>query len=237
MSQKKKNCVVCDILKEYPDIALRFNTKLKANIRIKEIIQDFHTLGVQNVPTKYYLEQHRDYCLLDFVVENKPPIVNLPNNNNSKTSSTEEIIPNDFKDKSLFDKTLWFQNKLIDLIYLNLSKINMDIKTPKQDIDVIKTLFDLAYRPYVDLSEFSFANDKNDLETTGLNLIRKIMSTNILSEDTTLDIVKLLLKSRISEDDHNNQQKDILNDDLSKIDKIIDFIENPTTRKLIEKKS
>ena len=111
----------------------------------------------------------------------------------------------------------------------------MDIKTPKQDIDVIKTLFDLAYRPYVDLSEFSFANDKNDLETTGLNLIRKIMSTNILSEDTTLDIVKLLLKSRISEDDHDNRQKDILNDDLSKIDKIIDFIENPTTRKLIEK--
>ena len=79
MSQKKKNCVVCDILSEYPDIALRFNTKLKANIRIKEIIQDFHTLGVQNVPTKYYLEQHRDYCLLDFLVENKPPIVNLVN--------------------------------------------------------------------------------------------------------------------------------------------------------------
>jgi hypothetical protein len=174
---------------------------------------------------------------VDFLVENEPPIVNLTNNNNSKTSSTEEIIPTDFKDKSLFDKTLWFQNKLIDLIYLNLSKINMDIKTPKQDIDVIKTLFDLAYRPYVDLSEFSFANDKNDLETTGLNLIRKIMSTNILSEDTTLDIVKLLLKSRISEDDHDNRQKDILNNDLSKIDKIIDFIENPTTRKLIEKKS
>ena len=63
------------------------------------------------------------------------------------------------------------------------------------------------------------------------------MSTNILSEDTTLDIVKLLLKSRISEDDQDNRQKDILNDDLSKIDKIIDFIENPNTRKLIEKKS
>jgi hypothetical protein len=106
-------------------------------------------------------------------VENKSPIVNLPNNN-PQTTSTEEIIPTDFKDKSLFDKTLWFQNKLIDLIYLNLSKINMSVKTPKQDIDVIKTLFDLAYRPYVDLSEFSFANDKNDLETTaGVSHLRK----------------------------------------------------------------
>ena len=237
MSQKKKNCVVCDILTEYPDIALRFNTKLKANIRIKEIIQDFHTLGVQNVPTKYYLEQHRDYCLLDFVVKQETPIINPQNNINPTPPSDQQAIADDFKDKSLFDKTLWFQNKLIDLIYVNLSKINMDIKTPKQDIDVIKTLFDLAYRPYVDLSEFSFSNDKNDLETTGLNLIRKIMSTNILSEDTTLDIVKLLLKSRISEDDQDNRQKDILNDDLSKIDKIIDFIENPNTRKLIEKKS
>ena len=237
MSQKKKNCVVCDILHEYPDIALRFNTKLKTNIRIKEIIQDFHTLGVQNVPTKYYLEQHRDYCLLDFIVEKEPLPINLQNNINPTPSPDEQAIPDDFKDKSLFDKTLWFQNKLIDLIYVNLSKINMDIKTPKQDIDVIKTLFDLAYRPYVDLSEFSFANDKNDLETTGLNLIRKIMSTNILSEDTTLDIVKLLLKSRISEDDNDRQQKDILDEDLSKIDKIIDFIENPNTRKLIEKKT
>ena len=237
MSQKKKNCVVCDILNEYPDIALRFNTNLKENIRIKEIIHDFHTLGVQNVPTKYYLEQHRDYCLLDFVLEQETPIINPQNNINPIPPSDQQSIPDDFKDKSLFDKTLWFQNKLIDLIYVNLSKINMDIKTPKQDIDVIKTLFDLAYRPYVDLSEFSFANDKNDLETTGLNLIRKIMSTNILSEDTTLDIVKLLLKSRISEGDQDNRQKDILNDDLSKIDKIIDFIENPNTRKLIEKKS
>ena len=237
MSQKKKNCVVCDILHEYPDIALRFNTKLKANIRIKEIIQDFHTLGVQNVPTKYYLEQHRDYCLLDFVVEQETPIINPQNNINPIPPSDQQSIPDDFKDKSLFDKTLWFQNKLIDLIYVNLSKINMDIKTPKQDIDVIKTLFDLAYRPYVDLSEFSFSNDKNDLETTGLNLIRKIMSTNILSEDTTLDIVKLLLKSRISEDYNDRQQKDILDGDLSKLDKIIDFLENPNTRKLIEKKS
>mgnify|MGYP001009777293 FL=1 len=237
MSQKKKNCVVCDILNEYPDIALRFNTKLKANIRIKEIIQDFHTLGVQNVPTKYYLEQHRDYCLLDFVVEQETPIINPQNNINPIPPSDQQAIPDDFKDKSLLDKTLWFQNKLIDLIYVNLSKINMDIKTPKQDIDVIKTLFDLAYRPYVDLSEFSFANDKNDLETTGLNLIRKIMSTNILNEDTTLDIVKLLLKSRISEDEHDKQQKDILDGDLSKLDKIIDFLENPNTRKLIEKKS
>ena len=236
MSQKKKNCVVCDILNEYPDIALRFNTKLKANIRIKEIIQDFHTLGVQNVPTKYYLEQHRDYCLLDFVLEQETPIINPQNNITPETSSEVRPIPDDFKDKSLFDKTLWFQNKLIDLIYVNLSKINMDIKTPKQDIDVIKTLFDLAYRPYVDLSEFSFSNDKNDLETTGLNLIRKIMSTNILSEDTTLDIVKLLLKSRISEDYNDRQQKDILDGDLSKLDKIIDFLENPNTRKLIEKK-
>jgi hypothetical protein len=236
MSQKKKNCVVCDILNEYPDIALRFNTKLKLNIRIKEIIQDFHTLGVQNVPTKYYLEQHRDYCLLDFVVEQETPIINPQNNINPTPPSDQQSIPDDFKDKSLFDKTLWFQNKLIDLIYVNLSKINMDIKTPKQDIDVIKTLFDLAYRPYVDLSEFSFSNDKNDLETTGLNLIRKIMSTNILSEDTTLDIVKLLLKSRISEDYNDRQQKDILDGDLSKLDKIIDFLENPNTRKLIEKK-
>jgi len=236
MSQKKKNCVVCDILNEYPDIALRFNTKLKANIRIKEIIQDFHTLGVQNVPTKYYLEQHRDYCLLDFVLEQETPIINPQNNINPTPPSDQQSIPDDFKDKSLFDKTLWFQNKLIDLIYVNLSKINMDIKTPKQDIDVIKTLFDLAYRPYVDLSEFSFSNDKNDLETTGLNLIRKIMSTNILSEDTTLDIVKLLLKSRISEDYNDRQQKDILDGDLSKLDKIIDFLENPNTRKLIEKK-
>ena len=236
MSQKKKNCVVCDILNEYPDIALRFNTKLKENIRIKEIIQDFHTLGVQNVPTKYYLEQHRDYCLLDFVLEQETPIINPQNNINPTPPSDQQAIPDDFKDKSLFDKTLWFQNKLIDLIYVNLSKINMDIKTPKQDIDVIKTLFDLAYRPYVDLSEFSFSNDKNDLETTGLNLIRKIMSTNILSEDTTLDIVKLLLKSRISEDYNDRQQKDILDGDLSKLDKIIDFLENPNTRKLIEKK-
>ena len=92
--------------------------------------------------------------------------INLQNNINPTPSSDEHTIPDDFKDKSLFDKTLWFQNKLIDLIYVNLSKINMDIKTPKQDIDVIKTLFDLAYKPYVDLSELSFSNDKNDLETT-----------------------------------------------------------------------
>jgi len=174
---------------------------------------------------------------LDFVVEQETPIINPQNNINPIPPSDQQAIPDDFKDKSLLDKTLWFQNKLIDLIYVNLSKINMDIKTPKQDIDVIKTLFDLAYRPYVDLSEFSFANDKNDLETTGLNLIRKIMSTNILNEDTTLDIVKLLLKSRISEDEHDKQQKDILDGDLSKLDKIIDFLENPNTRKLIEKKS
>jgi hypothetical protein len=173
---------------------------------------------------------------LDFVLEQETPIINPQNNINPTPPSDQQSIPDDFKDKSLFDKTLWFQNKLIDLIYVNLSKINMDIKTPKQDIDVIKTLFDLAYRPYVDLSEFSFSNDKNDLETTGLNLIRKIMSTNILSEDTTLDIVKLLLKSRISEDYNDRQQKDILDGDLSKLDKIIDFLENPNTRKLIEKK-
>ena len=115
MSQKKKNCVVCDILNEYPDIALRFNTKLKANIRIKEIIQDFHTLGVQNVPTKYYLEQHRDYCLLDFVVEQETPIINPQNNINPIPPSDQQAIPDDFKDKSLFDKTLWFQNKLLTL--------------------------------------------------------------------------------------------------------------------------
>ena len=63
------------------------------------------------------------------------------------------------------------------------------------------------------------------------------MSNNILTEDKTLDISKLLLKSKLSEDDNEQQEKEILNGDLSKIDKIINFIENPDKRKLIEKTS
>jgi len=61
------------------------------------------------------------------------------------------------------------------------------------------------------------------------------MSNNILSEDKTLDISKLLLKSKLSEDDNEQQEKEILDGDLNKIDKIINFIENPDKRKLIEK--
>ena len=63
------------------------------------------------------------------------------------------------------------------------------------------------------------------------------MSNNILTEDKTLDISKLLLKSKLSEDDNEQQEKEILDGDLSKIDKIINFIENPDKRKLIEKTS
>ena len=232
-----KTCEVCDLFEQYPDIALRFNTKLKQNGRIKEIIKEFHTLGVMNPPNKYFLEKHRDYCLTNFVVE-KQALPLLPLNDGQVSPPVfENIIPDEFRDKSLFDKTLWFQNKLIELIYVNLSKIRYDVATPKQDVDVIKILFDLAYRPYVDLSEFSFTNDKNDLEATGLDLIRKIMSNNILTEDKTLDISKLLLKSKLSEDDNEQQEKEILDGDLSKIDKIINFIENPDKRKLIEKTS
>ena len=44
-------------------------------------------------------------------------------------------------------------------------------------------------------------------------------------------------RSKLSEDDNEQQEKEILNGDLSKIDKIINFIENPDKRKLIEKTS
>ena len=124
MSQMKK-CVVCDILNEYKDIATGFNTKLKQNVRIKEIIQDFHTLGIQNVPTKYYLEQHRDYCLSDFIVENKPLTPNILNNISYVTPLNEEVIPTEFKDKSLLDKTLWFQNKLVNHSALQVQSLSL----------------------------------------------------------------------------------------------------------------
>ena len=135
MSQVE-TCKVCDLYDQYPDIALRFNTKLKQYARIKEIIKEFHTLGVIDPPNKYFLEKHRDSCLTNFVVE-KQALPLRPLNDVQVTPPVfENIISDEFRDKSLFDKTLWFQNKLIELIYVNLSKIRYDVATPKQDVDV-----------------------------------------------------------------------------------------------------
>jgi hypothetical protein len=196
-SAKTIRCTVCDILKPTPNIEKQFNTKLKKKVSVRSVIKDFQALGNVEVPTKYYLEQHRDYCLKDFVIDETISIA-LPTSKKPELEITDEFIK-----MSLGDKTKLFQEKLLNMLYVKLTSVDNSITIQKADVDVIKILYDLAYKPYIDLSGFEFTDDKQEVESTGMDLIRKIMSSNIQTESVTLDIVKLLLKNRKGDDGDN----------------------------------
>jgi hypothetical protein len=211
VSKKTKKCSVCEILKSNADIEKYFNTRLKSNVGIKDIVLEFSKMENLEVPSEYFLKQHKNNCLKSFVVQKEV----------AKTTTVAEKIacvsnvPKGFKDASLADKTLFFQDALLELLCSKLLAAKEDVTIEKSAVDVIKTLYDLAYRSHLDLSGFEFADDKLEVESTGLDLIRKIMSSNIQTESTTLDIVKLLLKNRKGDDGDDPADKKLQGIDLT----------------------
>lgn len=197
--QKIKKCTVCIQLDKDKIFEKYINNRLKLNISLKEILKEFESKKNLNIPTEYYLKQHKLNCLKDFIVENT--IETVINKENIKKNN---IDYDKFDKLSSIKKDEEYLKLYHRLHYKLLLESLDDDKIRKENISSLKILNDLININNIDISNLLIDTDniktQFDIEKIGLNLIFSILSKPIVSENTAVNIAKLFLKDGSSID-------------------------------------
>ena len=99
-----------------------------------------------------------------------------------------------FKRMSLVEKDIEYQNILHVLYYKKLISLNSEKKIYKDEINALKSLYDLISVNNIDVSKLTFANNSEDIEKKGIELIRLVLSKQLISEKVAINISELLFK-------------------------------------------
>lgn len=190
--QKLKICPVCIFLEDDEDLSIRVNSLLKTTDKItpkiEPIISDLISSKNLKTPSAYSLNKHKNDCLKNY----KPEIITL------KTEIEEVLELNidleKFKRMSLVEKDIEYQNILHVLYYKKLISLNSEKKIYKDEINALKSLYDLISVNNIDVSKLTFANNSEDIEKKGIELIRLVLSKQLISEKVAINISELLFK-------------------------------------------
>lgn len=199
-----KNCKVCDYLLGFGSVKIEdyLNSKIFNNISYKNFTDECLSIKIKNVrsiPSKHYIDKHKSNCLQDFT-----PIVEVEEPEKDKKEDDQFIVlPDGFKEKTLFNKNKDFQDMLLQLLYVQLKiAVDLNYNVSKDQIKNIKDLHDLAFQNYLDLSVIDTNNitkNKNELENVGLKVIQHVMNNTISTEKEALDIGKFLLHNKLED--------------------------------------
>lgn len=208
---KLKSCNVCTILNSDLTFSNYINVRLKNDIKIAEVREDFTSSGYQ-APSKYFLEEHKKNCLKDFILPISQEPISITINKNIENAEIK--VDWDVFDSLSFAAKDSKYHEILNRIYYS-QLISLDDKKPKvrkDDITILKTLNDLIYTNNLNISDIDlsiFDNDtsRNKLELLGLDLMQRILEKGIIDPKYALEIVKLNLKSILDLDCWNPQYK------------------------------
>ena len=200
-----KNCKVCDYLLGFGSIRIEdyLNSKIFNNISYKNFTDECLSIKIKNVrsiPSKHYIDKHKSNCLQDFT-----PIVEVEEEPEKDKKEDDQfiVLPDGFKEKTLFNKNKDFQDMLLQLLYVQLKiAVDLNYNVSKDQIKNIKDLHDLAFQNCLDLSVIDSNNitkNKNELENVGLKVIQHVMNNTISTEKEALDIGKFLLHNKLED--------------------------------------
>ena len=200
-----KNCKVCDYLLGFGSIRIEdyLNSKIFNNVSYKNFTDECLNIKIKNtrsIPSKHYIDKHKSNCLQDFT-----PIVEVEEDQEKDKKEDDQfiVLPDGFKEKTLFNKNKDFQDMLLQLLYVQLKiAVDLNYNVSKDQIKNIKDLHDLAFQNCLDLSVIDSNNitkNKNELENVGLKVIQHVMNNTISTEKEALDIGKFLLHNKLED--------------------------------------
>jgi hypothetical protein len=220
--QKLKICPVCVFLEDEEDLSIKVNSLLKITDKITPKIEPLITdlISSKNIktPSAYNLNKHKNDCLKDFI----PVITNLKIIENQEISELN-IDLEKFKKMTLVERDLEYQNILHELYYKKLVGLNNEKKVNKDEINALKSLYDLISVNNIDVSKLTFNNNSKDIEKTGIELIRLVLSKQLISEKITMDVAKLLFNDfkEIKNIEENQPNMYLTDDELKHICSLI----------------
>jgi hypothetical protein len=202
------DCTVCDILKncgENKEIIDNINNVIVDYKTEKDIEGLFDNVDLKDliVPTFYYIKKHRDNCLKGFKV------FNVPNKNNVvEQQDLSCSIPDDFFKNSSFEQHNIFQKMFLQLLYketvttLNTARINKD------NVSNIKNLYELAFNHQIEIVDIKIGDNRQELTSNILEMIRKTLSGSMINRKELLDIMKYIKPEEynLSNNDNNLQR-------------------------------
>jgi hypothetical protein len=232
-----KKCKLCDYLNGFKNNTIKdyLNSKIVQNVNYKDFVAECQNNPVKSniaLPTKHYLDKHKIECLKDFQPIIKADVAKIVDEKEDKFVP----VPDDFKDKNIFQHHQNFQEMFLQLLYVQ-TKIAVDLNynVSKDQIKNIKDLYELAFKNCLDLSSFSvdFNNDKKELENAGLNVIKTIMSNCSISEKEALDIGKILLNNKLNSDvDTDNDNVEL--EQVTQLNKLIEYLSDNSKKQRLE---
>jgi len=154
---KDKPCKVCALLKEDLSFSDYINSRLKNNVKISEIRDDFKNPG--QAPSKYYLEEHKNKCLKDFKAKTIQPSLTLKNTQKEKDEDTtfadvniiEELER--YRNMSFEEKKENHIKRLKEIIFMTAIRVHYQLiygrgigksNVPKEDIAALKQMEDVV---------------------------------------------------------------------------------------------
>jgi hypothetical protein len=229
MKKQNKTCVVCDLLKNDSVFKKHINTRLHLNTPLKEVVAEFSIKKEMQTPSVYYLEQHKANCLKSF----KPAIEDIEAIKFIQTLKNQEselsIDMDSFRKATLIEKDAIYQNFIHEIFYKKLVILSQDKKVSKDEINSLKSLYDLININNVDVSDIDLMSVKNkgDVERITLGLINKIMSRGMISTNNIISIIGSLFKADYEEHLNNStsirETRESLMEKIEKIQKVIDY--------------
>ena len=150
----KKECPVCVILNKDSDFSDYINSCLKKDIKISDVVAELANNNYP-IPSKYYLREHKTYCLKDFQVDLAPPTLplndkdNIKNKENNILNLVEELEK--YKNMNFQQKEYEHFKRLKEIKYMSSIIIYHQLlhgryskaTIPKEDISALKQVEDI----------------------------------------------------------------------------------------------